>query len=425
MAALDANARVSLAGDAPPWAQRFAADMSAKAARDAANPTRTPKFAASNKPPAESWAGAIITNLDTGHIEFSDGTNWIDPVDGAPDLSGYVPIARTISAGAGLSGGGDLSANRSLAINYAQTPTWTGLHTFNANLAINLGAAATPSIYFAGDVNTGIWSPAADTIAFSTAGVSRLRISSGGLVGVGMTPAKTFDVQGLVAADYAARINPHATNGFGLNATGIGTGVAIAASSVSGFAGDFRASSTHAFYARNTSSGGYSIFGDAPGSNSYGGMIGYSNNGSNYGIIGYQTWGGYFNGPVFASSYSTSDSRFKENVADIGDALPMIEALRAVGFDWKERTEQRANGFVRSYGFIAQEALEILPPECVRTINAPDPRLDPEAPEDLEALTLQREIGEFLVMDNSIVIPFLVRAVQQLAERVRALEAAR
>ena len=36
-------------------------------------------------------------------------------------LSGYVPISRTITAGNGLTGGGDLSANRSFAVNFSST----------------------------------------------------------------------------------------------------------------------------------------------------------------------------------------------------------------------------------------------------------------------------------------------------------------
>lgn len=49
----------------------------------------------------------------------------------------------------------------------------------------SLGAAATPSITFTGDLNTGVWSPAADTFAISTGGVERLRIDSAGEVGIG------------------------------------------------------------------------------------------------------------------------------------------------------------------------------------------------------------------------------------------------
>lgn len=43
-----------------------------------------------------------------------------------------------------------------------------------------LGAAATPSITFSGDLNTGILSPGADTVGVSTAGTERFRVASDG-----------------------------------------------------------------------------------------------------------------------------------------------------------------------------------------------------------------------------------------------------
>jgi hypothetical protein len=45
--------------------------------------------------------------------------------------------------------------------------------------ASGLGAVATPSYTFTGDTNTGMWSPAADTIAFSANGAERLRVAAG------------------------------------------------------------------------------------------------------------------------------------------------------------------------------------------------------------------------------------------------------
>lgn len=47
------------------------------------------------------------------------------------------------------------------------------------------GAAATPSISTTGDNDTGIWFPAANTVAVSTAGSERMRIDSAGNVGIG------------------------------------------------------------------------------------------------------------------------------------------------------------------------------------------------------------------------------------------------
>jgi hypothetical protein len=48
-----------------------------------------------------------------------------------------------------------------------------------------LGSASTPSITFTGDTNTGIFSPAADTIAFSEGGTESMRITSAGRVAIG------------------------------------------------------------------------------------------------------------------------------------------------------------------------------------------------------------------------------------------------
>jgi hypothetical protein len=65
----------------------------------------------------------------------------------------------------------------------------------DANLTVNgaasfaAGTALLPSIARAGDLNTGIWFPAADTIAASTAGAERARIDASGNLGLGVTPS--------------------------------------------------------------------------------------------------------------------------------------------------------------------------------------------------------------------------------------------
>ena len=59
-----------------------------------------------------------------------------------------------------------------------------------------LGAVGTPSYTFSGDLNTGIWSPAADTLAFSEGGVEAMRITSAANIGIGTTAPVDYSVFG-------------------------------------------------------------------------------------------------------------------------------------------------------------------------------------------------------------------------------------
>jgi hypothetical protein len=59
-----------------------------------------------------------------------------------------------------------------------------GTHTITSGV-FAAGSAASPSITFTGDLNTGIYSPGADQVAISTGGSGRLFINSNGDVGVG------------------------------------------------------------------------------------------------------------------------------------------------------------------------------------------------------------------------------------------------
>ena len=54
------------------------------------------------------------------------------------------------------------------------------------------GSAAAPSITTTGDTNTGLFFPAADTIAFTEGGVEAARIDSSGNLGLGVTPSAWF-----------------------------------------------------------------------------------------------------------------------------------------------------------------------------------------------------------------------------------------
>jgi hypothetical protein len=65
-----------------------------------------------------------------------------------------------------------------------QSVTFAGAVNVSSS-AFALGSVSAPSITFTGDTNTGIYSPAADTIAFTEGGVESMRITSAGDVGIG------------------------------------------------------------------------------------------------------------------------------------------------------------------------------------------------------------------------------------------------
>jgi hypothetical protein len=54
-----------------------------------------------------------------------------------------------------------------------------------SNSALALGSAASPSLKFTGDTNTGIYSPGADQLAISSSGSERIRIGANGEIGIG------------------------------------------------------------------------------------------------------------------------------------------------------------------------------------------------------------------------------------------------
>lgn len=94
--------------------------------------------------------------------------------------------------------------------------------TMSGVLQVVDGTVSAPGLARSGDTNTGMWFPGADTIAWSTGGSERARISSGGLTSITgtfsvsststFTGAVTVSDSGAAAVDVAGGINAGSGN---------------------------------------------------------------------------------------------------------------------------------------------------------------------------------------------------------------------
>ena len=102
---------------------------------------------------------------------------------------------------------------------------------------------------------------------------------------------------------------------------------------------------------------------------------------------------------------SLSDARDKTNIQDLADAMSLLRAVRPVLFDWARRDGSLPGA--SDIGFIAQE---LQAAQDSAGLNVPG-LVYSENPDRLEA-----SYGKLL--------PLVVRAIQQIDERLSRLEAA-
>jgi hypothetical protein len=285
------------------------------------------------------------------------------------------------------------------------------------------GSAATPAIRGT-DANTGIFFPAADTIAFSEGGTEAMRIDSSGNVGIGVTSISTqgqlyigasgtsTDVKiGLSPTNSSGGQNPLAQIGSSADST-FGSTLYFTTRTTAGTVSERMridssgnllvggTSTNESFSGIPTIQGSTNcIFTNKRSSTSSASQFRFYNPN---GLVGDISTSGS------ATTYGTSsDYRLKENVAPMTGALATVAQLKPCTYTWKIDGSS-------GQGFIAHE-LQAVVPDCVTgekdAVNE-DGSIKPQG------------------IDTSFLIATLTAAIQEqqtlittLTDRITALEA--
>jgi len=312
--------------------------------------------------------------------------------------------------------------------------------------------AATPALTGT-DTDTGVFFPAANTMAFSTGGTEKVRVDSSGNVGIGTTT---------VYAGAKAQVNGQMIIGSGVTTSNIfsatlyarngtdrvfavqqgtadSTGIKLNTFNDAGSANIplevngsiFIAKTGETERMRINSSG--SLLVGVTSFTSGGGGVELKNGGTNrFSVtgtgaiqqIGFHNPNGEV-GSIFTSGSSTtfatsSDYRLKENIAPMTGALDKVSALKPVTYNWKVDGSD-------GQGFIAHELQEVVP-ECVIGEKDAVETVDEFDADGKKIGT--KEVPRYQGIDTSFLVATLTAAIQELkatvdaqAARIAALEA--
>jgi len=255
----------------------------------------------------------------------------------------------------------------------------------NTGLTVNLGAGVvgTPSLTTSGDTNTGIFFPAADTIAFTEGGSEAMRITSGGEVLIGTTSVLGTGLVGMKSTASGQVLTMQNSN-----AAPFGIVIDYISHSPNGTGSQF-------IYLEDSTALRFEV-------RSNGGVANYSANNVNL----------------------ASDERLKKDISLLNTSWDKIKALNIVNFRYKDCNE----GDPLLYGVIAQQVQPIVPElvvvtqEAKEAVDAKEPVLDKDGNEIEPAVKAKEATPEYFGIREQPMYWLAIKALQEAMERIEQLE---
>ena len=301
------------------------------------------------------------------------------------------------------------------------------------------GTAALPAITTTGDTNTGIFFPAADTIAFAEGGAEAMRINSSGQLGIGQTsPAYLLDVNGTMRLGSAGSIQPllsrsSSEGGLLVNTTAGGGAAFIVQNNGTEQAridssGNLLVGTTTQLNSANAricplASGTSTQAINAVAPSSYTGVVinsqsvttaslnwfyfaGQSGNGTSITTNSVLIYGNGNVANVNNSYGAISDIKLKENIVDATPKLDKLMQVRVVNYNLKADLGYQSH---KQIGVVAQELEAVFPAMVEETTD-----------KDMDG----NELGTTTKsVKYSVFVPMLVKAIQEQQAIIESLKA--